>query len=58
MHCDGCEMNVQDLVSELEGVKKVKADHKKGEVRVEFDEKNATVEQIKAAIVAAGYRPE
>jgi len=58
MHCHGCEMNVQEMAGELEGVKKVKADFKKGEVKAEFDEKLVTIERIKAAITAAGYNPE
>jgi copper chaperone CopZ len=58
MHCAGCEMNVQDMVSELPGVKKVKADFKKGEVAVEYDEAKTTVEAIKAKIVEAGYGVE
>jgi copper chaperone CopZ len=56
MHCSGCEMNAREFVSELPGVKKVQANHKTGEVKVEFDEKLATVESIKAKIVEAGYK--
>ncbi len=58
MHCHGCEMNAQDTVSELPGIKKVKADFKKGEVNVEYDEGKATVEEIKAKIAEAGYGAE
>jgi copper ion binding protein len=58
MHCGGCEMNVQDFVAELEGVKKVKADFKKGEVLVEFDDSKTSLEEIKAKITQAGYKPE
>ncbi len=56
MHCGGCEMNAQEFVSELPGIKKVKADSKKGEVKVEYDEKKTTLEEIKAKIVEAGYK--
>jgi copper ion binding protein len=58
MHCNGCEMNVQDMVSELPGVKKVKADFKKGEVKVEYDGGKTAPEEIKKKIVEAGYTPE
>jgi copper chaperone CopZ len=56
MHCGGCELNAQEFVSELSGIKKVKADHKKGEVKVEFDEKKTTLEDIKTKIKEAGYK--
>jgi copper chaperone CopZ len=58
MHCTGCEMNAQELVSELPGIKKVKADHKKGEVKVEFDEGKTTAEDIKKKIEEAGFKAE
>ncbi len=56
MHCNGCEKNAQESVSELDGVKKVKADSKKGVVKVEFDEKKTSLDAIKAKIVEAGYK--
>jgi copper chaperone len=56
MHCNGCEMNAQELVSELPGIKKVKADHKKGEVKVEYDEKKTNIEDIKKKITEAGFK--
>jgi copper ion binding protein len=58
MHCNGCEMNAQEFVSELDGVKKVKANFKNGEVKVEFDEKKTTLDAIKAKIAEAGYKPQ
>ena len=56
MHCNGCEMNAQDMVSELDGVKKVKANAKTGDVKVEFDDKKTTLEAIKVKITEAGYK--
>ncbi|MBN2754350.1 MAG: heavy-metal-associated domain-containing protein [Candidatus Goldbacteria bacterium] len=58
MHCTGCEANINDALVELEGVIKVKADFKKGEVRVHFDEKKINLDKIKEAIEGAGYRTE
>jgi copper chaperone CopZ len=58
MDCHGCEVNIQDSVSELPGIKKVKADFKKAVVEVKFDDKLVNSEQIKQAIKAAGYTPE
>jgi copper chaperone CopZ len=56
MHCSGCEMNAREFVSELPGIKKVKANHKNGEVKVEFDEKKTSLEDIKKKITEAGYK--
>ena len=58
MHCTGCEANINDALAELEGVIKSKADFKKGEVKVHFDEKKINVEKIKEAIEGAGYKAE
>jgi copper chaperone CopZ len=58
MHCAGCEGMVKETVSELEGVKSVKASFKNEVVDVEYDEAKAAVEAIKAKIVEAGYKPE
>ena len=58
MHCNGCEMNAQEFVSELDGINKVIADFKKGEVKVEYDEKKTSLEEIKGKITAAGYKTE
>jgi copper chaperone CopZ len=58
MHCNGCEKNAQEFVSELPGIKKVKADFKKGVVKVEYDEKKTGPEDIKRKINEAGYKTE
>jgi copper chaperone len=58
MHCGSCEQLVQESVSELPGIKKVKANHKKAMVEVSFDETKATFDDIKKAIKDAGYTPE
>jgi len=57
LHCHGCEMNVQDSIEELPGIKKVDASAKTGLVKVEFDETKSTVDKIKSKIKEAGYTP-
>lgn len=58
MHCHSCDVNIQETVSELPGVKKVRADFKKGEVKVDFDETKSLPDDIKKKIIEAGYKPE
>lgn len=58
MHCSGCEETVTTEVMKLDGVRSVKADHVKKTVTVKYDDKKVTLEQVKAAIVSAGYKLE
>ncbi|HRJ85223.1 MAG TPA: heavy-metal-associated domain-containing protein [Ignavibacteria bacterium] len=56
MHCSGCEETLNTELQKLDGVKSVKADHVKKTVTVKYDDKKVTLEQLKAAIVNAGYK--
>lgn len=56
MHCQGCEETVTAEIMKLDGIKSVKADHVKKTVTVKYDDKKVTLEQVKAAIVNAGYK--
>ncbi len=58
MHCTGCEINIQLALEEKPGIKKVKADYKKGTVEIEFDENKIVLDEIKDIIKATGYMPE
>lgn len=58
MHCGGCEMNIKMALEEKEGIKKIKADYKKGIVEVDFDENKIKIEEIKDVIRQVGYSPE
>ena len=48
MHCDHCELSVQEEISELEGVLEVRADHRTGQVTV-----TSTAPLDPAAVAAA-----
>ncbi|WP_336327999.1 heavy-metal-associated domain-containing protein [Halovenus sp. HT40] len=54
MSCDGCEQNVEDAVSELDGVTGVEADHESDNVVIEGSVSDA---DARAAIEDAGYEP-
>lgn len=58
MHCSGCEMNINMALNEINGIKKVKASHKKNIVEIEFDESKASLDEIKNKIKETGYEPE
>jgi len=53
MACTGCEENVTNAVSGVDGVQRVEADHESGSVSVTADEENR--DDVEAAIHDAGY---
>jgi copper chaperone CopZ len=55
MHCKSCEMLLTDAISEIDGVKKVSADFKKGTVTVIY-EKPTALDLAKKAIEKEGYK--
>lgn len=54
MTCSGCERTLERVVSRLEGVRSVRANHQKGQLDVEFSSP-CTRENIAAAVKKAGY---
>ncbi|MDP3696892.1 MAG: sulfite exporter TauE/SafE family protein, partial [Candidatus Taylorbacteria bacterium] len=54
MHCRSCEILVEDHISEVAGVKKVKVDYKKGVAEVYYENKPQHTE-IEKVIRNAGY---
>jgi copper chaperone CopZ len=56
MTCSGCEFNVEKAVKKLNGIIKVKANHKKGKAHVLFKEGQVTIDEVMQAINKAGYK--
>lgn len=54
MSCGGCEQNVEDAVSELDGVTAVEADHEADRVVIDG---SVSTGDARAAIKDAGYEP-
>ncbi|MGE5579634.1 MAG: sulfite exporter TauE/SafE family protein [Bacillota bacterium] len=55
MHCTSCEKTIGTAVRALPGIVAVKADHVSGLVRVRYDAAKCSSEDVKKAIVGAGY---
>ena len=55
MTCHSCETLLKDVLSDVKGVKSVKADHKSGKIDVEFDAP-ASEKGLKAEIESQGYK--
>ena len=56
MSCGHCEKTVEKGLNGMPGVLKVKADHARRIVSIEFDS-GTSVEPLKARIKQLGYRP-
>jgi copper chaperone CopZ len=55
MHCAGCEQAVMVVIESLDGVRKVKADHKAEKVTVSYDEDRVSEHDVRAGVEFAGY---
>ena len=55
MHCGGCEQRLQRAMGRIDGTVRTVADHRRGEVRVAFDEARTSEQAIRACIEQAGY---
>ena len=57
MSCGHCEMRVKKAVEAIDGVRKVEVNLRNKNAVVEYDERKANLEKIKAAIKEVGYEP-
>lgn len=55
MHCSNCAMKIEGIEDELPGVKRVSASYVRGQMIVEYDERQVTAEAIIAAVKKYGY---
>lgn len=56
MTCSGCEFNVEKAVKKLNGIIKVKANHKKEKAHVSFNEGQVKIDEIMQVINKTGYK--
>jgi sulfite exporter TauE/SafE/copper chaperone CopZ len=55
MHCRSCEILLEDSISQVQGVKKVRTNFKKGSAEIEYDQ-TPDQKEIEKAVNTAGYR--
>ena len=60
MHCSGCENRVKNAVSDIKGVKEVKANHETGKVNVMLkkDCNEEILKEIKQAVERMDFKVE
>ncbi len=57
IHCSSCENTIRKAVGRLEGVRSVTPDQRTNEVRVLFDDRKVSEDQIRARLGEIGYTP-
>ena len=55
MTCDACQNHVNNAINELPGIVAVNSSYEKGNVEVEFENTQTTLEEIEKAINSTGY---
>ncbi|MBP2073139.1 copper chaperone CopZ [Thermoanaerobacterium butyriciformans] len=55
MSCNHCKMTVEKALNALDGVSKATVDLGKANVTVTYDPKKVTIDDMKKAIIDAGY---
>lgn len=55
MFCTGCENRIQNRLKTIDGIKSVKADWNKEEIKLEYDENETNLQEIKENIEDLGY---
>jgi len=56
MHCEGCQERVEDMLREMPGVRKVRAEARKQRVEVLFDSTQVRITSIADRLREAGYQ--
>ena len=57
MHCTGCENRIKNVVSSIDGVKEVEANHETGKVRI-ISKKEINFDEVKSKIENLDFKDE
>ena len=55
MKCGGCESLIKAKLESIDGVHAANADHKSGQVQIQFDASLVQVDELKDIILTQGY---
>jgi copper chaperone CopZ len=55
VNCASCVARIEQAIHQLPGISSVKADLSNGQIAVEYEPDQVTIEQVKQQITAAGY---
>lgn len=57
MHCGGCENAVRTILSVTDGVLRADADHRRSEVRIQFDSERVSEAVLRDRLRDSGFEP-
>lgn len=55
MHCNSCVLAVQNSLEEVNGIKSAKADLESGNVIIDLDTSEVTINDVKEAVEEVGF---
>ena len=58
MHCTGCSTRLEKVLNNQDGVEDAKVSFEEAKAEIKFDESKISLDQIKEAIVDAGFEAE
>ena len=58
MHCTGCSTRLEKVLNNQDGVENTKVSFEEAKAEIKFDESKISLDQIKEAIVDAGFVAE
>ena len=58
MHCTGCSTRLEKVLNNQDGVENTKVSFEEAKAEIKFDESKTSLDQIKEAIVDAGFEAE
>lgn len=58
MHCEGCSTRLQRVLNNQDGVEEAKVSLENKEAVIKYDENQVNVEELKEAVVDAGFEAE
>ena len=56
IHCVGCENRIENVISNVSGVLKVKADHTTQEIRITLDQDRVSLNEVREKLDFMGYQ--
>lgn len=57
IHCSSCENTIRTALARLDGVRAVRPEHARNDVRVTYDEAQVDEARLRQALVELGYEP-
>lgn len=57
IHCESCENTIRTALARVAGVRAVRPDHVRNDVRVQYDEARVNEARLREVLAEVGYEP-